>query len=111
MFILMYLRKGTIQDIFGEVFQMSQPVANKWIHILHPCLHQALAELGKRPVRCISDLDLDTEEGQLFMQAGTERPVERPKDPEKQRQYYKTALHQEQCSDQPPGQDPAAHSN
>lgn len=87
-FILMYLRKGTTQDIFGEVFQMSQPVANKWIHILHPCLHQALAELGERPARYVSELDLGTEEGQLFMQDGTERPIERPKDPEQQRQYY-----------------------
>ena len=33
-FILMYLRKATTQDIFGEVFKMPQPVANKWIHIL-----------------------------------------------------------------------------
>jgi len=28
LFILMYLRKGTTQDIFGKVFKMSQPVAN-----------------------------------------------------------------------------------
>ena len=33
LFILMYLRKATTQDIFGEVFHMPQPVANKWIHI------------------------------------------------------------------------------
>jgi len=36
LFILMHLRKATTQDIFGEVFGMPQPVANKWIHVLHP---------------------------------------------------------------------------
>jgi hypothetical protein len=87
-FILMYLRKGTTQDIFGEVFNMSQPVANKWIHILHPCLNQALAEVGERPARNVSELDFISEQGQLFMQDGTERPIERPKDPEKQRSFY-----------------------
>jgi hypothetical protein len=61
-FILVYLRKGTTQDIFGEVFQMSQPVANKWIHILHPCLNQALAEVGERPVRNVSELNIGVEE-------------------------------------------------
>ena len=87
-FILLYLRKGTTQDIFGEVFNMSQPVANKWIHILHPCLSQALAAVGERPARNVSELKIDPEEGQIFFQDGTERPVERPKDPEKQRCYY-----------------------
>jgi hypothetical protein len=38
LFILMYLRKPTTQDIFGEVFGMIETVANKWIHVLHPCL-------------------------------------------------------------------------
>ena len=28
-FILTYLRKATTQDIFGEIFDMPQPVANK----------------------------------------------------------------------------------
>jgi len=87
-FILMYLRKGTTQDIFGEVFNMSQPVANKWIHILHPCLSEALAEVGERPARSVSELKIGPEEGQLFFQDGTERPIERPKDTEKQSRYY-----------------------
>lgn len=87
-FILMYLRKGTTQDIFGEVFNMSQPIANKWIHILHPCLSQALAELGERPARSVSKLKFAAAKGLLFFQDGTERPIERPKNAEKQRQYY-----------------------
>jgi hypothetical protein len=88
LFILMYLRKATTQDIFGEVFKMSQPVANKWIHILHPCLNQALAELGEKPARRVQDLHLADEKGQLFFQDGTERPIQRPKDPEIQPIFY-----------------------
>lgn len=88
MFILMYLRKATTQDIFGETYRMPQPVANKWIHILHPFLNQALAKLGEKPARQVSELNLAPEAGQLFFQDGTERPIERPKDPEKQAVFY-----------------------
>lgn len=88
MFILMYLRKATTQDIFGETYRMPQPVANKWIHLLHPCLNQALTELGEKPARQVSELNLAPETGQLFFQDGTERPIERPKDPEKQATFY-----------------------
>ena len=30
LFILVYLRKATTQDVQGELFGMSQPIANKW---------------------------------------------------------------------------------
>jgi hypothetical protein len=88
LFILMYLRKATTQDIFGEVYKMPQPVANKWIHVLHPCLNQALAALGEMPARNTEDLRLAPEKGQLFFQDGTERPIQRPKDQETQRTFY-----------------------
>jgi len=87
-FILMYLRKATTQDIFGEVFKMSQPVANKWIHILHPCLNQALARLGEKPARNVSELHLTPEKEQIFFHDGTERPIQRPKNQEIQGFFY-----------------------
>jgi hypothetical protein len=88
LFILMYLRKATTQDIFGEVFYMPQPVVNKWIHILHPCLNQALTELGETPARNATELQLPPEAGQLYFQDGTERPIQRPKDPQAQGAFY-----------------------
>ena len=88
LFILMYLRKATTQDIFGEVFHMPQPVANKWIHILHPCLHQALAELKELPARTTTDLQLPQEAGQVYFQDGTERAIERPKEVQAQTTFY-----------------------
>lgn len=76
---------------------MPQPVANKWIHLLHPCLNQALADLGEKPARQVSELNLAPETGQLFFQDGTERPIERPKDPEKQTTFYSSGKKKRQC--------------
>ena len=50
-FILLYLRQAMTQDVLGELFDMSQPVANKWIHRLLPVLNHALADLGELPCR------------------------------------------------------------
>jgi len=88
LFILMYLRKATTQDIFGEVFGMSQPVVNQWVHRLHPCLNQALAELGEIPARIASDLQVAGDEVKVYFQDGTERPIQRPKNQEAQKTYY-----------------------
>ena len=88
LFILMYLRKATTQDIFGEVFGMPQPVANQWIHRLHGCLNQALAILDAIPAWKADDLDLADDAVKLYFQDGTERPIQRPKDPEVQETFY-----------------------
>lgn len=88
LFILMYLRKATTQDIFGEVFGMSQPVANQWIHRLHGCLNQALVQLGASPARSADDLELADDGPKLYFQDGTERPIPRPADPEAQQTFY-----------------------
>ena len=88
LFILMYLRKATTQDIFGEVFGISQPITNKWIHVLHPCLNQALTEVGAVPTRTASDLQVEDDEIKVYFQDGTERPIQRPKDQEIQKTYY-----------------------
>jgi len=88
LFILMYLRKATTQDIFGEVFGMPQPVVNKWVHRLLPGLNQALAKLEEIPARTASDLQVTDDEVKLYFQDGTERPIQRPKDKEAQKTYY-----------------------
>lgn len=94
LFILVYLKQGTIQEVHASLFGMHQPDANQWIHLLHPILNQTLAGLGELPVRKAEELKLPTganlEEGNVvvYFQDGTERPVPRPKDPETQKQYY-----------------------
>jgi hypothetical protein len=49
LFTLIYLRKAMTQDVLGELFGMSQPFANRWIHLLLPILNQTLAEHGELP--------------------------------------------------------------
>jgi hypothetical protein len=95
LFILMYLRKAPTQDLFGEVFGMPQPVVNRWVHVLHPCLNRALAELGELPARTASELQVAHDAVKVyfsrrdtFVQDGTERPIQRPKDQEVQKNYY-----------------------
>jgi hypothetical protein len=47
LFILIYLRQAMTQDVLAELFDTSQPVANKWIHRLLPVINRALADLGE----------------------------------------------------------------
>lgn len=88
LFILMYLRKAPTQDLFGEIFDMPQPVVNKWVRVLHPCLNQALAEVGELPARTAATLPAEADPDPVYFQDGTERPILRPRDAEAQRTYY-----------------------
>ena len=51
LFILVYLHETPKQVLFGTLFGMAQPLANKWIHLLLPILNTALSELGEAPSR------------------------------------------------------------
>ena len=51
LFILIYFHEAPKQVLFGSLFGMAQPLANKWIHLLSPILNTALAELGEVPSR------------------------------------------------------------
>jgi Helix-turn-helix of DDE superfamily endonuclease len=56
LFILTYVKQNPIQDMPGQLFGMSQSNANKWIHLLHPVLNQALAAQELLPARTADDL-------------------------------------------------------
>lgn len=87
LFILVYLKQGSIQEQHGALFGVSQPRANTWIHQLHPLLNQALAMAGELPGREAEGFVL-SEEDRVFLHDGTERPIQRPKDKSAQRLYY-----------------------
>jgi hypothetical protein len=55
-FILTYLKQNPIQEGQGQLLGMSQSNANKWIHLLHLVLNQALAEQELLPARTADDL-------------------------------------------------------
>jgi len=95
LFILTYVKQNPIQEVQGQLFGMSQSNANKWIHLLHPVLNRALADQELLPARTADDLAtmLAMPPTKLllprpFFHDGTERPIQRPKDPEDQQEYY-----------------------
>ena len=87
-FVLNYLKTYNLQAVQGALFGMSQPKANVWIHCLQTILNLTLDTLGKLPARQMSDVTFDEGEEALYLHDGTERPIERPVDSEKQKTYY-----------------------
>lgn len=88
LFILIYLKQGSLQEAHASLFELHQPDANRWIHLLHRLLAQAVATLGELPVREARALCLQEAEQTLYFQDGTERPMVRPTDPVAQKLYY-----------------------
>jgi hypothetical protein len=56
LFILTYVKQNPIQEVQGQLFGMSQANANKWIHLLHTVLNQALAQQELLPARTAAEL-------------------------------------------------------
>ena len=74
----------------GFLFGIGQPQANQWVHRLTRVLNQALGYEQQLPEREPHRLEavLKNCPGLEFMIDGTERPLNRPSDPEEQREYY-----------------------
>jgi hypothetical protein len=89
-FILCYFRLYPVQVLQGYLFGMGQPQANEWIHRLTPILNAALGYEQQLPARQSRDIEqvLAACPGLEFIIDGTERPIRRPKDPERQRENY-----------------------
>lgn len=87
-FMLHYLKTNNLQSVQGALFGISQPKANLWLHCLHPILNQTLAELGELPVRQMEQMVFAENEESLYFHDGTERPIQRPRNPDQQRLYY-----------------------
>jgi Helix-turn-helix of DDE superfamily endonuclease len=69
LFLLSYLKVASLQVAHGALFGMTQPNANKWLHILLVVLHQTLRNLGDAPARHLLALHerlaaLETDVGQ-----------------------------------------------
>lgn len=88
-FILMYLKTNNLQEVQGALFGISQPKANQWIHCLLPILRQTLAVMDQLPAREMSNLKMEpSDDSDWYHHDGTERPIQRPRDPEEQKKYY-----------------------
>jgi hypothetical protein len=51
LFLLTYLKVASLQVAHAALFGMTQPNANKWLHLLLIVLHQPLRDLGDAPAR------------------------------------------------------------
>ena len=91
LFLLVYLKTYPLQVLMGELFGLSQPGVNYWIHRLLPVLRDALDSLGVLPERDPRDFARSQGppgiEPRLIID-GTERRRQRPKNPEKQTLHY-----------------------
>jgi hypothetical protein len=91
LFLLVYLKTYPLQALMGELFGLSQPGVNYWIHRLLPVLREALDNLGALPGRSPDDWargQTAPGSGPRLIIDGTERRRQRPKSPEKQALHY-----------------------
>ncbi|MEO1397206.1 MAG: transposase family protein [Cyanobacteria bacterium J06634_5] len=90
LFILFYYRQYPTQEAQGFFFGMSQAQANEWIHRLSGLLNQALGYEMQLPERRAANLEtvLSACPSLEFIIDGTERPINRPKDKDKQKSHY-----------------------
>jgi hypothetical protein len=56
LFSLTYRKHNPLQEGQGQLFGMSQSNANKWMHLLHTVLNQALAHQERLPARNAEDV-------------------------------------------------------
>jgi Helix-turn-helix of DDE superfamily endonuclease/DDE superfamily endonuclease len=91
LFILVYLKTYPLQAVMGELFGLSQPQVNYWIHRLLPLLRSALDDLGvlpeRNPTHFAQAQGASRKSPRLIIDA-TERRRQRPKNPENQALFY-----------------------
>lgn len=91
LFALVYLKTYPLQVMLGEVFELSQPSANYWIHRLLPVLQQALKDIGvcpERNPRQFARRERQSGEPLDLIIDGTERRRQRPKNKANRKDLY-----------------------
>lgn len=90
MFALVSLKAYPLQVMLGEMFELSQSRANRWIHPLLPVVQAALHALGVRPERNPRQFARrERKQGEPLdlIIDGTERRRQRPKNKAKQGEH------------------------
>jgi hypothetical protein len=90
LFILVYFRLYPTQEVQGFLFDLSQSQTNEWVHKLTGILNQALGHEKQLPEREPSRLAavLNACPTLEFIIDGTEWRMQRPKNSQRQRDYY-----------------------
>jgi hypothetical protein len=90
-FILFYFKCYPTFDVLGFFFDLERGRSNRWMHRLQGVLETALGKKMMLPERKIESIEQFLErfpEVKEVILDGTERPVQRPKDPQKQKEHY-----------------------
>jgi hypothetical protein len=87
-FILFYFKVYPTFDLAGLLFDLDRAQANRWMHRLQPLLEEALGEplaLPKRKLTSLEDFIAAFPDVERVILDGTERPIQRTKDRDKQK--------------------------
>lgn len=90
-FILFYFKSYPTFDLAGLLFDIDRSSAHYWVHKLQPVLEKTLDRKMVLPERKINSIDKFLARFptvKRVMIDGTERPIQRPKDPEQQKLNY-----------------------
>lgn len=90
-YILFYLKCYPTFDVAAVLFDFERSQANRWVHRLQPILEKVLGEKKVLPLRKIESIEEFLQhfpEVKEVIVDGTERPIARPKDAEKQKENY-----------------------
>jgi hypothetical protein len=90
LFVLIYLKQNPTQYYHGALFKMSQGKVSQWLKLLLPLLAKTLDHMKLLPARSANELyaSLKVVANYLIFIDGTERPIPRPVDKEKQHFFY-----------------------
>lgn len=77
-----------LQELHAIQFEMTQPQANRWIHLLSEILRRTLKTLGELPDRNSKRLIHILQGCEEVLLDGTERPIQRPLDEDRQSACY-----------------------
>lgn len=89
-YILLYCKCYPTCDLMSVLFGFDRSCAWDWVHALLPVLEKALGDKQALPERKLRSLEEFLErfpDVEVVIFDGTERPVQRPKDPDKQKEH------------------------
>jgi hypothetical protein len=90
-YILLYCKCYPTFDLMSVLFNFDRSCAHEWVHRLLPILEVALGYKKALPIRQLTSMKEFVEKFPFVKKVildGTERPVQRPKDNEKQEEHY-----------------------
>jgi hypothetical protein len=90
-YILFYCKCYATFDLMGVLFGFDRSCAWDWVHALLPVLEQALGYKQVLPARKLRSMEEFLErfpDVKEVIVDGTERPVQRPQDPDQQKEHY-----------------------